>query len=102
MRRVLACSERGGCILRRMDGMGLPMMMHSREYFLQRIFGLQMLLKILRVFSVVMQALFYRFPNAKFVSFTRIHCKVYRRGMEYYDLLQSGKIDEDIENELFL
>lgn len=64
--------------------------------------------------------LYNRFPNAKFILFTRDpeawfrsmvshsggniiggargHCKVYRRELEYYDLLHSGKINEEIEN----
>lgn len=65
--------------------------------------------------------LFNRFPNSKFILFTRDpdawfqsmvahsrgnviggtrgHCKVYRRELEYYDLLHSGEIDEEIENQ---
>jgi sulfotransferase family protein len=67
--------------------------------------------------------LFNRFPNAKFVLFardpdawfrsmvrhsggdvigiTRIHCKVYRREREYQELVSSGAIDEDAENQVF-
>lgn len=68
------------------------------------------------------KVLFNRFPNAKFVLFTRdpdawfqsminhskgnvigrsrSHSKVYRRELEYYDLLHSGAIDEEVENQL--
>jgi hypothetical protein len=67
--------------------------------------------------------LFHRFPNSKFILLTRdpdawfqsmlkhsrgniigkarIHCKVYRRELEYFDLLRSGAIDEEVENQLF-
>jgi len=66
--------------------------------------------------------LYHRFPNARFILFTRdadkwfqsmvshsdgnvigrgkIHCKIYRREEEYFDLLRSGAIDEAIENQL--
>jgi hypothetical protein len=66
--------------------------------------------------------LFHRFPQAKFILFTRdpdawfqsmvkhsggnilgrsrIHCKIYRRELEYFELLQSGKIDEESENQI--
>ncbi|GAH96486.1 unnamed protein product, partial [marine sediment metagenome] len=66
--------------------------------------------------------LYHRFPNAKFILFTKdpdswyqsmikhsdgdiigrgmTHCKVYRRELEYFDLLQAGKIDEKNENQL--
>jgi len=65
--------------------------------------------------------LFWRFPKAKFILFTRdsdawfesmvrhsegnvigrtkIHCKIYRRELEYFDLLHSGVIDEKVENQ---
>ncbi len=65
--------------------------------------------------------LFSRFPNSKFILFTRdpdawfqsmvnhsggnvigtarSHCKIYRRELEYFDLLQSGAIDEKTEND---
>ena len=61
--------------------------------------------------------LFNRFPRAKFVLFTRepdswflsmlrhsggdvighsrIHCKVYRRELEYFELVRGGVLDED-------
>lgn len=74
-------------------------------------------------FPDLYKILFHRFPNTKFILFTRdpdawfrsmekhsggdvigetrIHCKVYRRELEYYDLLHSGNFDEDIENQLF-
>jgi len=64
--------------------------------------------------------LFHRFPNARFVLFTRDpdawfqsmlnhsggdvigrargHCKTYRRELEYFDLIESGQIDEQQEN----
>lgn len=63
------------------------------------------------------KVLFFRFPNSKFILFTRdpdawfqsmlrhsngyvpgrtrIHCKVYRRETEYFDLLHSNVIHED-------
>lgn len=66
--------------------------------------------------------LFNRFPKAKFILLTRdpdawfqsmvghsggdvigrskIHCKVYRRELEYFELLHSGKIDENTENRI--
>jgi len=66
--------------------------------------------------------LYHRFPNAKFVLFTRDpdkwyqsmikhsdgdiigtgrgHCKVYRRELEYFDLLHEGKLDEKNENQI--
>ena len=69
------------------------------------------------------KVLFNRFPNAKFILFmrdpdawfqsmvkhsrgnildrSRVHCKIYRRELEYLDLLHSGKIDEKIENEIY-
>jgi hypothetical protein len=31
---------------------------------------------------------------------SRIHCKVYRRELEYFDLLQSGAIDEKTDNQI--
>ncbi len=65
--------------------------------------------------------LFNRFPKAKFILFTRdpdawfqsmvkhsggdaigrisIHCKVYRRELEYFEMLYSEKIDEKTENQ---
>ena len=68
------------------------------------------------------KVLFHRFPNSKFILFTRDrdawfqsmvnhsngnviggargHSKVYRRELEYFDLLHSGAIDEKVENEL--
>ena len=68
------------------------------------------------------KVLYHRFPNAKFVLFTRdpdawyksmvshsggdilgrakTHCKVYRRETEYFDLLDAGKIDETTENRI--
>ena len=67
--------------------------------------------------------LFHRFPRAKFVLFTRdpdawfdsmlrhsggnvigrtrIHCKVYRRELEYLELVRTGLLDEEIENEIY-
>lgn len=67
--------------------------------------------------------LYSRFQGAKFILFTRdpdawfasmikhsagnvlgnsrIHCKVYRRELEYFDLLHSGNIDEQVENQFF-
>lgn len=69
------------------------------------------------------KVLFHRFPRARFVLLTRdpdawfgsmlrhsggnvigrtsIHCKVYRRELEYLELVQAGVIDEAIENELY-
>jgi hypothetical protein len=66
--------------------------------------------------------LFHRFPNSKFILFIRDpdawfqsmvnhsngnviggargHCKVYRRELEYFDLLHAGVIDEEVENQL--
>jgi Sulfotransferase domain len=66
--------------------------------------------------------LFNRFPKARFILFardpdswfqsmmkhsagdiigrTKVHCKVYRRELEYFELLRSGKIDEQAENEI--
>ena len=68
------------------------------------------------------KVLYQRFLNAKFILFTRdpdawfasmlkhsggdvigsakIHCKVYRRELEYFDLLNSGLIDGETENQL--
>lgn len=68
------------------------------------------------------KALFHRFPTARFVLFTRdpdswfksmlkhsggnivgmtnIHCKIYRREREYFELLHSGKIVEAVENQV--
>ena len=73
-------------------------------------------------FPGLYKILFHRFPNAKFILFTRdsdawfqsminhsrgnvlgrsrIHCKIYRRETEYYDLLHSGAIDEKDENRI--
>ncbi len=66
------------------------------------------------------KVLFHRFPNAKFILFTRepdawfqsmikhsqgsvlgktrVHCKIYRRELEYFDLLNSGLLNEDKED----
>jgi hypothetical protein len=66
------------------------------------------------------KVLFHRFPNAKFVLFTRnpdswyqsmlwlgkgsvigrtkIHCKIYRRELEYFDLLRAGLLDAQQEH----
>lgn len=66
--------------------------------------------------------LFHRFPKSKFILFTRDpdawfqsmvkhsrgniigrsrgHCKVYRRELEYFELLHYGEIDENIENQI--
>lgn len=66
--------------------------------------------------------LYHRFPDSKFIMLTRnpdawfqsmikhskgnilgraaIHCKVYRREAEYFELLNSGKIDEQVENSI--
>ena len=68
------------------------------------------------------KVLFNRFPNAKFILLTRDpdawfqsmvnhsggdvigttrgHCKTYRRELEYFDLLHSGELDEEIENQI--
>lgn len=68
------------------------------------------------------KVLFHRFPTAKFILFSRdsdawfrsmvthsggnvigysrIHCKVYRRELEYFDLLHSCQIDERVENQI--
>lgn len=68
------------------------------------------------------KVLYHRFPQAKFILFTRdpdawfqsmvnhsgnnvigvskFHCKVYRRELEYFDLLQAGLIDEQKENQI--
>ncbi len=68
------------------------------------------------------KVLYHRFPNAKFVLFMRdadawyksmvkhsggdvlgradTHCKTYRRELEYFDLLNSGRIDTKTENAL--
>jgi hypothetical protein len=34
------------------------------------------------------------------VGSSRIHCKIYRRELEYFELLHSGTIDETIENQI--
>ena len=69
------------------------------------------------------KVLFHRFPRARFVLLTRdpdawfgsmlrhsggnvigrtrIHCKVYRRELEYLELVHNGAIDEATENELY-
>jgi len=69
------------------------------------------------------KVLFHQFPDAKFILFTRdsdawfksmlnhskgnvvgqsqVHCKVYGREPEYFDLLQAGGIDEVFENRNF-
>jgi hypothetical protein len=55
--------------------------------------------------------LFTRDPDAWFqsmlnhsggdvIGITRIHCKIYRRELEYFDLLNSGVLDENIENQI--
>lgn len=66
--------------------------------------------------------LFNRFPTAKFIlvtrdpdswfqsmvkhsggdviGSTRVHCKIYRRELEYFESLHSGKIDEKSENQI--
>jgi len=66
------------------------------------------------------RVLFHRFPDAKFILFTRepktwfqsmikhsqgnvlgrtrVHCKVYRRELEYFELLHSGLFDEGKED----
>lgn len=68
------------------------------------------------------RVLFNRFPGAKFILLTRdpddwfqsmvrhsggnvvgrsrIHCKIYRREQEYFDLVRSGAIDELSENQI--
>jgi len=68
------------------------------------------------------KVLFQRFPGSKFILFTRdpdtwfesmlkhshgnvlgranLHCKIYRRELEYFDLLHSGAIDPLTENEI--
>lgn len=68
------------------------------------------------------KVLYHRFPNAKFILFTRdfdswyqsminhsggdvigrsvIHCKIYRRELEYFDLLRAGEINEENENRI--
>jgi len=68
------------------------------------------------------KVLFHRFPKAKFILFTRdpdawfqsmvrhsggdiigrsrIHCKIYRRELEYLELLHSNEIDENAENQI--
>jgi len=68
------------------------------------------------------KVLYHRFPEAKFILFTRdpdkwfqsmikhsggdvlgrsrIHCKVYRREPAYFDLLSAGLIDEVKENQI--
>jgi len=68
------------------------------------------------------QMLYHRFPGAKFILFTRDpdkwyqsmvkhsggdvigtgrgHCKIYRRELEYFSLLQAGEIDEITENQV--
>ncbi len=72
-------------------------------------------------FPGIYKILFHRFPKSKFILLTRDpdawflsmvnhsggniigrsrnHCKIYRRELEYYELLHSGKIDEDVENQ---
>lgn len=67
--------------------------------------------------------LFHRFPRSKFILFTRDpdewfrsmvkhskgnivggsrgHSKIYRRELEYFELLHSGRIDESVENQNF-
>ncbi len=67
------------------------------------------------------KVLFSRFPKSKFILLTRnpddwfrsminhsngnaiyksnIHCKIYRRELEYFNLLDRGEIDEEIENQ---
>lgn len=67
--------------------------------------------------------LFHRFPNSKFILFTRdantwfdsmvkhsngdiigkanFHTKIYRRELEYYELLSKGKINPITENQVF-
>ncbi len=67
--------------------------------------------------------LFHRFPDAKFILLTRdtdswfqsmvhhsqgniigasrIHCKAYRREIEYFNLLHAGSLDEHKENQNF-
>ena len=66
------------------------------------------------------KVLFHRFPDAKFILFTRepdgwfksmlkhsqgsvlgrakVHCKIYRRELEYFELLNSGLFDEEKED----
>lgn len=68
------------------------------------------------------KVLFHRFPNSKFVLFrrdpdkwfqsmikhsdgniigsTRIHCRIYRREMEYYRLLGDSNFNGDLENRI--
>jgi len=38
--------------------------------------------------------------NGDVIGGTRKHCKIYRREMEYFELLKSGTIDENIENQI--
>ncbi len=67
------------------------------------------------------KVLYHRFPQAKFILFTRdadawfqsmvnhsagniigsskIHCKIYQREDEYFQLLNSGSFDEKLENQ---
>lgn len=69
------------------------------------------------------KVLLHRFPEARFVLFTRdaaswfrsmvhhsggdiigggrIHCRIYRRELEYFELLRSGRIDEVSENDIY-
>lgn len=66
------------------------------------------------------RVLYNHFPNSKFILFERneedwfqsmvrhsegdiigrakIHCKIYRREIEYFEMIKEGKIDESIEN----
>ena len=68
------------------------------------------------------KVLFNRFPKSKFILFnrdpdawfrsmvkhsggdvigrSRVHCKVYKRELEYFELLHSGKIDKRVEKQI--
>ena len=41
-----------------------------------------------------------RHSGGNVIGRSRIHCKVYRRELEYFDLLHSGAIDEKTENQI--
>ena len=69
------------------------------------------------------RVVFNRFPSSKFILFTRnpdawfrsmlshsngniiggsqVHCRIYRRELEYYDLLKTGQIVEHTDNQVY-
>jgi len=41
-----------------------------------------------------------RHSGGDIIGSSRIHCKIYRRELEYFEFLHSGVIDEHAENQI--